>query len=87
MKNWFKKIKAWWKPFFEKHEVEIIVSGIQGPGFGFAICIPPKGAPIWVGIVVCCAVIILAWTTAYFTRKHNENKRKKIYERYNKRTS
>lgn len=87
MKNWIKKIKNWWKPFYEKHEVEIICSAIQGPSFGIAVCLPPKGAPIWFGVCLGTFIVIAYWVIAYICRKHETNKRKKIYERYNKSTS
>ncbi|MEE3386127.1 MAG: hypothetical protein VZR36_13745 [Prevotella sp.] len=64
------------KSFYRKHEPEIIVSAIQGPGFGIAIVIQPNGAPLWAGVLVCVSIIILSWVTAYLTRAY-ENKKKR----------
>ena len=87
MNAYFKKIKEWWVPFFKKHEPEIICTVIKAPGYGIAVCIPPKAQPIWVGVLICCIIIITAWITAYCARKYKNNKKQKIYERYNKRTN
>lgn len=70
MKNQIKKIKAWWKQFYAKHESEIIISAIQGPGYGIAVCIPPNGLAIWYGVLICCLIITTAWLSAYFIRKY-----------------
>lgn len=70
------KMKDKLKSFYRKHEPEIIVSAINGPGFGIAIVIPPNGAPLWAGALLCVSLIILSWVTAYLTRAY-ENKKKR----------
>lgn len=70
------KAKDKLKSFYRKHEPEIIVTGIQGPGFGLAAVIPPNGVPLWVGAIICVSVIIAGWGFAYLMRVY-ENKKKR----------
>ena len=67
-----------WLPFYKKYETEIIVSSIQGAGFGFAVCLGPNGAPLQFGLFLGLCIFVLVWITGYFFREYNKDKKSSI---------